>query len=367
MIYDLSILDKYTDEGLLRRAEDKDLVQYNYTEYCNNQGLWDEVTLFNRGNIYEKKTGKLIAKAMPKFMNFSQYSEEEQAHFLNHDIEVYEKKDGCLGILYMYNDEIRCNSRGGFDNYVTDKIKQLLPKYEMLHWLLRHNTMNVEVISPETKIICDYGDEEELYLLTAFNYEHQEHTRDILDIMSAVARMPQPSKEIMTWEELFKWQKTSNWEKEGFVVSIPTRKYGAYQRAKIKSEDYMKVVSFKAHLNKHTLWDNMRIDMEQNTSFLSEYEDKMPDELVQLYKQYKAELEQALEDRRAEAQAVFEEVKDIPTRELHSYFVEHPTVFMPAVYNMRNGKPIDRVLIKMIEPKTGTIVEDFDDKEDRES
>ena len=65
----LSILDQYVEKNLLRKAEDENLVQYNYTEYCNNEGLWDNITMENRGNIYEKSSGKLIAKAMPKRIN----------------------------------------------------------------------------------------------------------------------------------------------------------------------------------------------------------------------------------------------------------------------------------------------------------
>ena len=121
----LQVLEEYVHKKLLRKSETEDLVQYNYTEYCNNNALWDDITMTNRGNIYEKSTGNLVARAMPKFMNLYQLPKEQQDLLLQHqDINVTEKMDGCLGILYLYKGEIRCNSRGGFDNYVTDKIKQ---------------------------------------------------------------------------------------------------------------------------------------------------------------------------------------------------------------------------------------------------
>ena len=168
-VYDLKEFDEYVNKGLLRKAEDEFLVQYNYTDLCNHEQMWDDITLFNRGNIYEKSTGKLIAKAMPKFFNFSQLSEEEQEAFLRfNNFVCTEKKDGCLGIIYKYKDEIRCNSRGGFNNYVTDAMKRIIKKYKNLDIILSHNTsLNVEVISPQTRIGCDSGSEENLYLLSA--------------------------------------------------------------------------------------------------------------------------------------------------------------------------------------------------------
>ena len=61
---------------------------------------------------------------MPKFPNLGQLPEEKQKEIMSkNDFNLTEKMDGCLGILYMYKGEIRCNSRGSFNNYVTDKIK----------------------------------------------------------------------------------------------------------------------------------------------------------------------------------------------------------------------------------------------------
>ena len=205
MIYDLNILENYVKKGLLRKIEDADLVQYNYSELCNNTNAWDDITLFNRGNIYEKSTGKLIAKAMPKFFNFSQLSEKEQRYFLKHNKFVNtEKMDGCLGILYKYKGVIRYNSRGGFNNYVTETIKRLLTKYnlEKLNEILENNTLNVEVIAPETRVICDYGNEENLYLISAFidlgDY-WQERSCDELDLFSDLTGLCRPKYNNYSW------------------------------------------------------------------------------------------------------------------------------------------------------------------------
>lgn len=363
MIYDLNILEDYVKRKLLRKIEDTELVQYNYSEFCNNTASWDDVTLFNRGNIYEKSTGKLIAKAMPKFFNFSQLSEDEQKHFTRCDKFINtEKMDGCLGILYKYKGKIRYNSRGGFNNYVTDAIKHILPKYnlEKLNEILDNNTLNVEVIAPKTRIICDYGNEENLYLISAFidlgNY-WQERSCDELDLFSKLIGLPRPQYNNMTWTELFKWQKTSTYEKEGFVVMINSTKYNAFERVKIKSEDYLRIAKFKIGLNKHSVWKIMKNDLEQQTDSLKTYLESLPDELCGTANKYIEELNNLINEKRLQAYKLADSVKHIDRKDLAAYFKNSNDELWQTIYRIRDGKSFDKFLIKIIEPKN--IVEDI--------
>lgn len=347
----LKKLDEYVDKGLLRRAEDKDLVQYNYTEKTNNCGLWDEITIFNRGNIYEKATGKLIAKAMPKFLNIEQLSEEEQARILQTSkFSVTEKMDGCLGILYKYKGEIRCNSRGGFDNYVTDKMKELLPKYSMLNRLLEHNTLNVEVISPATRIICDYGDTEELYLITAYstNTDIGEYSYKDTETLARIMRMPIVEQQDMTWETLLQWQKDATYKHEGFVVRFPNN-----ERVKVKSKDYLRIVRLRCGLTKHRIWNTWKNDLEQAKNDLTSYMNNVPDELSKTAQRYLEELQAAMNEHKQNAINLYEATQNIPTKDLSGYFKETPSIYQSCVYNIRNNKSYDKLLIKLIEPEAG--------------
>jgi len=355
MQVDLNILEDYVDRNLLRKQEDEDLVQYNYSEYCNNNALWDEITMFNRGNIYEKKTGNLIARAMPKFMNFGQHDEETQKVFLNRTFTVTEKLDGCLGILYKYKGKIRCNSRGSFDNYVTDKIKDIIDKkhYVLLNHLLEYQTLNVEVISPETKIICDYGDEESLYLITSYStISWNENTRMTNDLISQCTYIPIVKQVNMTWDELLTWQKESDGKEEGFVLCFENED-GTYDRVKVKSDDYMKIAAAKRNLCRHTLWKLMKSDLEQKTDLLSPYMDAVPDELAKTAQRYYKELLDAMEVKQKEAYDLYLETKDVPQKELCKVLMEKNPDLRGAVFNIRKGIPIDKILIKLIEPEPG--------------
>ena len=347
---DLKILDEYAEKGLLRKIEDEDLVQYNYSERTNNEGLWDEITMFNRGNIYEKKTGNLIAKAMPKFMNLGQLTEEKQRELVKQPkFNLTEKMDGCLGILYKYKGEIRCNSRGGFDNYVTDKIKELLPKYVMLNHMLEHNTLNVEVISPQTKIICDYGDEQNLYLITAYSHnpEINEFNYKELCLMGQVMRMPVVKEYHMSWEALLKWQEEADWTHEGYVVRFPNN-----ERIKIKSKDYLNIAKFKAGLSKRSIWRYMKNDLEQGTTQLQNYlESGVPDEFSKIAKGYVQELNEEMNVHKENAIKEYNDLIDIPKNELYKYYKVHSNTYQSCNYALRDGKDITRHLIKMVEPE----------------
>ena len=103
MNYDLKLLDDYVAQGLLRKAEDEDLVQYNYSEKTNNEGLWDEVTMFNRGNVYEKKN---IDDELKEVKDFSLTKQDFK------EVKCYEwscPECGEINHTYNYKYEDYCN------------------------------------------------------------------------------------------------------------------------------------------------------------------------------------------------------------------------------------------------------------------
>ena len=353
MKYNLQILEEYVDKGLLRKAEDEDLVQYNYSEKTNNECLWDDITIFNRGNIYEKKTGELIARSMPKFLNFSQLNPDKQKVYLTRQFTATEKLDGCLGILYKYKGKIRYNSRGGFNNHVTEKIKQLLPKYVLLNHLLEYNNLVCEVISPQTKIICNYGDEESLYLITSYSKgTMNENTFWNNKVISDITYMPMVKQVDMTWVELFEWQKTAGYDKEGFVLSFYNED-GSVERIKIKSDDYVRIAALRVGLNKQHVWKLMRLSLEQHKDLLQDYISGVPDELVKEVTTYVNEIQTEVDIHKKQAQNLYDSLQHIETTQLYKYFEQNPSPYKVCVYQMRKGYDPSSIIIKMVKPFSG--------------
>lgn len=350
MKYNLQILEEYVDKGLLRKAEDEDLVQYNYSEKTNNECLWDDITIFNRGNIYEKKTGELIARSMPKFLNFSQLNPDKQKVYLTRQFTATEKLDGCLGILYKYKGKIRYNSRGGFNNHVTHKIKQLLPKYVLLNHLLEYNNLVCEVISPQTKIICNYGDEESLYLITSYSKKTMaENTFWNNQVISDITYMSMVKQVNMSWDELFQWQKTAGYDKEGFVLSFYNDD-GTVERIKIKSDDYVRIAALRTGLNKSHVWKLMKCSAEQHKDLLNAYICGVPDELVEEVNTYVNEIQTQVEEHKKQAQALYNSLQHIETPQLYKYFEQNPSRYKGCIYLMRKGGDPSSIILKMVKP-----------------
>lgn len=347
MKYDLGILEDYTERGLLRKSENDDLVQYNYTEKVNNAPmgeLWDEITRFNRGNVYEKKTGELIARAMPKFLNIGQHSAEECERILSEkNIHVTEKLDGCLGILYTYKDKLFCNSRGGFNNHVTEKMKELVPKYTMVKTLCRTNTLNVEVISPVTRIICDYGDTDELNLITAFYRHNQsEYSYEDLALLGRILRMPLVKQVNMTWDELIHWAENADYTKEGFVVRLPNG-----QRVKVKSNEYLNIAKFRCGLNRSHIYKLIKLSIMEKKDYLQEMYANIPDEFTQEAKQIEQEIRIELQKYKDECYDEYNKMKGVDNRDLPKMGCKH----LSGIYAIRSGKEdsLDRIYIKLID------------------
>lgn len=244
-------LDSYVEQGLLSRkvSPDGDLVLYDYTEKVQFEKLWDEVTLNHRGTVYSLETGELVARAFPKFFNFSELSPEKQKDLLHSTaFTVYEKLDGSLGIIYYWKGQWRVNTRGSFTSDQAVKGLEMLNKLDL--WKLDQTvTYLVEIVYPENRIVVDYKGEEFLALLeildtkTGDNYWIEENT-----VFKYAARY----FNFTTVQGILDKIKTLPFNEEGYVVS-----FQGGQRAKFKGDEYVEMHRLISGLSPLTIWERM--------------------------------------------------------------------------------------------------------------
>lgn len=360
---DLTILDDYVNNGLLRRADSAELCQYNYTERTNNEGTWDDITIFNRGNIYEKSTGNLVAKSMPKFLNFSELPQDTQLQLLQQSFSCTEKLDGCMGILYDYHG-LKYNGRGSFEGFVVDAISDILPKYNIreLENTVSWCSLIVEVIHPTTKIIVNYGNMKELVLITGYRKDNgSEIDRKLLEMIASNIGMPIVRQRYFTWDSILNWAETAGHDEEGFVLTFDyDNKLNSYIRCKIKSLEYLKVAAFRRNLNKHTVWKLWKNDLKQRSTIdhMQEYIQSAPDELYKTALRYVNELKQDMEQQKKLAYVEYENTKDLDNKSLGILYKNNKTKYAGAVWAIRKGYDIESNLIEFIEPEIG--FEDID-------
>lgn len=276
--------ESYIEKGLIRKVVSpcKKLVLYNYTDHCTYEKAWDEVTLNARGTVYEIATGKVIAKAFPKFFNYGELSEEKKAEVLNaENFEVFEKMDGSLGIVYYYDGEWRVNTRGSFTSDQAIKGKEMIDSNYNMPDHLQGCTLLVEIIYPENKIIVDYGQQEKLVILGSYGKQHEYLPYKYEETcMSHV-----PSVKFNTIEELQAHLVTLDHTEEGYVVRLENG-----YRVKFKSAEYLALARIMSNMSPLTFWERMEngvIDREFLETLPEEFRDECDKIADRLEKQYK--------------------------------------------------------------------------------
>lgn len=263
MRYDLDVLNKYVEDGLLMRAKHKiyPLHIYNYTRTVQYGNLWDDVTINFRGTILDED-GNLVAKSFPKFKNFEEHSMDE---IPNEDFNIYEKMDGSLGIVYFYDNKWNMATRGSFNSDQAIKGLEILNRYD-LSLLDVNYTYLFEIIYPENVIVVRYN-EEKLVLLAKYNVitgeegdVQTEYYKANFDVVNCYNNLP---------NNFIDLKKDIEDNKEGYVLRF---KNG--MRVKIKGEQYVRLHKILTNISNMDIWLSLK-----NGEDLSLLLDAIPDEM----------------------------------------------------------------------------------------
>jgi ADP-ribose pyrophosphatase YjhB (NUDIX family) len=202
---------------------------YNYDKKCKVDQYWDEITQWARGLITDAENN-ILYYPIKKFFELNQ-----MYRYLipngNKSFKLYEKKDGALGILYWHNGYPYIATRGSFVSQQAILGTHILYKYhyEDFKNFNKKYTYFFEIISPQDKHVVDYGNEEDLFLIGAYdNVKGIIISSDEIDNLSfkKVKRI----KNHINRKELLK---IDNPNEEGFVAL-----YDDGTRLKIKFNNY---------------------------------------------------------------------------------------------------------------------------------
>ena len=223
---DINDFYKAKAEGRVRAQYSPDckLIIFNYTADAQYNKDWDTITLNARGIIFERETGKIIARPFPKFFNIE---ELDKTLIPDEEFEVYEKLDGSLGIIYWYDSKWNVATRGSFFSDQSIKATEMLAKYDTSK-LIEGNTYLTEILFSENRIVVDYGDTEELFLLAAYDSVGHEIDIDSVNVFPVVKKYDYTDLNSI---------KNLDWKNsEGFVI-----RFKSGFRMKIKFETYVRL------------------------------------------------------------------------------------------------------------------------------
>jgi len=360
----LNDFEEEVKNKMIRKVEDDDLVLYNYTEHCTFERHWNEFTLAARGIIFEKTTGKLIALPFGKFFNLGEMSETRLENLPKDNYTVTEKMDGSLGIIYNYKGKWRVATRGSLSSEQAKRAEQILTKYDMSE-IPTNFTILAEIIYPENKIVVNYGTEEKLVVLGAYDRDKlEELTRTQLEIIRMYSGLPLVKVYNYTIEEMIELQKTLPKDKEGFVV-----RFNNGLRVKIKGDEYFRIHKIISNMTPLAFWETMKngkVNVDYLTELPEEYRneaeiltmslelayakvgkgiyDEFFEILEKLYPGYTNRIEE------------LEDTKDVK-RNFGKYIQNNQTTYGNAVFTIidQNDVALEKIIMRHIRPNSNVI------------
>lgn len=267
----------YVENGYITRRKHSKLPYQilNYTDKCAYERAWNVVTRKCRGLIYNSDNGDVVARPFEKFFN---YGEPDAPAFDTLTLgAAYDKIDGSLGILYptpvhllgkpVGKHDWAIATRGSFESEQAVKGTEILYHYLEAGWVPHDGwTYLFEIVYPENRIVLDYGDTEDLFLL------------DIVDISTGVSQWDsewpgpraEPLAKDITIEDVLQLPPRPN--KEG-VVWV---QYGPFPtRLKVKQQDYVEKHKIVFGLNARAVWEVVK---QNNQLALDQFIENLPDE-----------------------------------------------------------------------------------------
>lgn len=261
------------------------LLKYSQeTQYKKN---WTDVTLAARGLIINTETGEIVARPFTKFFNYSEHVTPEE--LMTGPFTVADKLDGSLGISYNTPNGINISTAGGFQSeqgkWATEYYKET---YEG-RWTPKSNlTYMWEIIYPENRIVVNYGDKKDLYLLGAVD-KRTGRSVPLKEITEWKGKRADEYPEMKNFTDVINSPDREN--REGYIVHFTETD----TRVKIKHDEYIKVHRFATGVNSRRIWEAMAKgdDMEKYKSTApEEFEDYIKSTQSKIQKQYDAKVDE---------------------------------------------------------------------------
>jgi RNA ligase len=337
----LEILNKYHKDGLLYNQVHPtlDLTIWNYTEKVQYEGLWDEITLMCRGLVTNSK-GEIVARPFKKFFNM-----EEGKHTPTSEFEIYEKMDGSLGIMFEYNGEIVCATRGSFASDQANWMMNFAKEYNYQDIIVGGFTYLFEIIYPENRIVVDYQGQERLVLLGIINTNTgEELPYDNWFEQFDVVKKYDGIKDYSTLKSMI-----SN-DAEGYVI-----RFSNGDRMKIKGEEYLRLHKIMTNLSTTAVWEIL-----SSGGNIDDILKDVPDEFYKKIKSYVSTLNYGYYQYYNQLGKAYDYFrfgkygdKEVePTKKEFAEFIKdkHP-IAKSIMFAMWDGKDYDKIIWKALKPE----------------
>lgn len=205
------------------------LVLFNYSQSAQFAGRWNFFERISRGLILDVVTGEIVARPFDKFFNYGERTNDTAI------VDITEKMDGSLGVLYRHKGDHKIATRGSFNSDQAKWATRHLQENYQLSYLSDEYTLLFEIIYPANRVVVNYGDFADLVLIGARNrYTGQEITRGELEYFADAHDLRTPKAYTFnSMDEILTAAKALSANDEGWVI-----RYADGERLKIKGDAY---------------------------------------------------------------------------------------------------------------------------------
>lgn len=328
-------------DGYIRERthpDDPGLLILNYTEKAQYERVWNHETQTCRGIIVDR--GEVVARPWSKFFNYGEHP--DGALDMDAPVEVTDKLDGSLGILYRGPAGWAIATRGSFASeqalHATEVLRE---RYEpRAVWLPTPGlTYLFEIIYPANRIVVDYGPLDDLSLLGAVRISDG-HTfgPDDLPEWPGTRAQTFPAR---TLAEALALAPRPN--AEGVVVRYPATGL----MVKIKQDDYVRLHRIVTGLNERVVWEHLRDNAGDYTALLA----VVPDEFHGWVRQHAEALIARHTEVLLAARSVHAALADGRDRKDYAIAVrEQAPDLAPYCFNLLDGRDPALAIWKSLRP-----------------
>lgn len=256
-------LQEAVDAGRVTARKHPDLpyIVYNYAPEIQYSNSWDRVTRACRGLILDDHFN-IVARPYEKFFNLGQVDLPFQ---FNEPVEIMDKADGSLGIMYPihhpegYDVLWGIATRGSFESEQAKMATKIYQERYTHLMPMPGYTMLFEIVGPDNRIVLEYP-ENDLILLGAV-----ENTRGyyISPLQAQSMWIHRETKEYTTWSgkmiEVMDFKTLTDAlghmtrkNAEGYVV-----RHHNFM-VKLKQPDYIDLHAIVTNLSEKKVWEHLR-------------------------------------------------------------------------------------------------------------
>lgn len=250
-VLDPAALAAHLSEGEIRvqtHPASDDYAIYNYAERVQFARNWTRETLACRGLIVHLPTGRVLARPFTKFFNLSELTDEQVEPLKTERVEVWEKLDGSLGILYPGPDGWAIATRGSFASEQAKHATELLRTRYASYTPPPGVTVLFEIIYPDNRIVLDYAGLDDLVLLGGIDTA----TGRTVPFDVATFDWTGPIVERHPFRNLAEaLAAPQRHDREGYVIRFTESDV----RVKVKHEEYVRLHRIVTGLNERSVWE----------------------------------------------------------------------------------------------------------------